>query len=130
MTYTKTVWETGDTITAQKLNNMENGIARLFECSIESDEYGNFTELSCTTQEIIDNINDGGLLFAIFDPYPEDANRSVSVWLLSSAGISENNYTFDFVSLQGIGGDGAKESFTSTELSAKPEYNIGGGPIS
>lgn len=26
MAYTKTVWQTGDTITATKLNNMENGI--------------------------------------------------------------------------------------------------------
>lgn len=26
MSYTKTVWETGDTITSEKLNNAENGI--------------------------------------------------------------------------------------------------------
>lgn len=27
MSYTPTEWQTGDTITAEKLNNMENGIA-------------------------------------------------------------------------------------------------------
>lgn len=27
MSYTKTNWETGDTITAEKLNNLENGVA-------------------------------------------------------------------------------------------------------
>ena len=26
MTYTKTNWQTGDTITASKLNNIENGV--------------------------------------------------------------------------------------------------------
>ena len=27
MAYTKTVWQTGDTVTAEKLNNLENGVA-------------------------------------------------------------------------------------------------------
>lgn len=34
MSYTPTQWQTGDTITAEKLNNMENGIENANEPSL------------------------------------------------------------------------------------------------
>lgn len=30
MTYNKTIWTSGDTITSEKLNNLENGVSEAF----------------------------------------------------------------------------------------------------
>lgn len=61
MSYNKTTWETGDIITAAKLNNMENGIAAagaggmIVEATIE----GSVLTLGNTWQEINDALEAG-----------------------------------------------------------------------
>ena len=125
MSYTKTVWETGDTITAQKLNNMENGIARLFVCYIELED-SNYSTLSCTTEELIDAINAGGFVVAYLDPGPESNNRAVYTFVLGDAYIATGDYSFTFVKLEN---DEPFAVFESAELSAKPTFHTdeGGG---
>lgn len=124
MSYTKTVWETGDTITAQKLNNMENGIARLFVCYIELEDF-NYSSLSCTTKELVDAINGGGLVVAYLDPYPESDDRVVYAYMLAEAHIATDDYNFTFVKVYN---DEPFAAFVSTDLNAKPTfYSDGGG---
>jgi len=49
MSYTKTTWSTGDTITAEKLNNIETGIknnddnAKIFIVNLETQDMQNYT---------------------------------------------------------------------------------------
>ena len=38
MSYTKTTWATGDVITAEKLNNIEDGVAAIYEATEEGEE--------------------------------------------------------------------------------------------
>lgn len=55
MAYNKTTWETGDVITAEKLNNIENGIAAIKGVmSITLSEDGDTATLSATWQQISD----------------------------------------------------------------------------
>ena len=58
MGYNKTIWQTGDVVTATKLNNMENGIASNapFIIGFSDEEY---TTLDKTMQEIIDKFSVG-----------------------------------------------------------------------
>ena len=44
MAYEKQTWETGDTITAAKLNNMENGIAAVTNLDIVFSEFAQLTD--------------------------------------------------------------------------------------
>lgn len=66
MTYTPNNWETGDTITAEKLNNMETGIVNAYDSTLvvqisRPDELeGNFI-LNKTWQEIYNAIFNTGV---------------------------------------------------------------------
>ncbi len=64
MPYEKHTWETGETITAERLNNIENGIANnilIIDCVSDPDGW----YLSKTYKQISDHIRNGG--FAIFN---------------------------------------------------------------
>ena len=66
MGYTKNTWQTGDVVTAAKLNNMENGIADansivLIVSVIEEDDI----YLSNTWQEIHDAIENGKIVYCV-----------------------------------------------------------------
>lgn len=68
MAYTPTVWETGDVITAQKLNKMENGIAGINGVlSITVSDSGDDSILSATWQEINDAIENHTPVFVFVD---------------------------------------------------------------
>lgn len=55
MSYTKTNWATGDTITAEKLNNIENGVANTGGVLVVHTTFnGNSMVLDKTWQEIHD----------------------------------------------------------------------------
>lgn len=62
MSYTPTNWQTGDTITAEKLNNLEEGVAS--GAVIITD---NGTQLDKTYAEIYDLVNSGTPCFILYD---------------------------------------------------------------
>ena len=60
MSYTPTTWETGDTITAVKLNNMESGISGAGgNLVVVATEDGGYLTLDKTGQEILDALEAG-----------------------------------------------------------------------
>ena len=69
MAYTPTEWKTGDTITAEKLNKLENGILKSNGLIVHSsryieDEY-TIQELDKTAQEIMDAVLNGQIVYII-----------------------------------------------------------------
>ena len=58
MAYTKNTWETGDIVSSQKLNHMEDGIADAYEVMVINDNNG---ALDKTWQEIYDAMAQGKL---------------------------------------------------------------------
>ena len=67
MSYVKTVWETGDVITAEKLNNMEDQIEKLTPLIIEHTGDDVNVVLNKTWQEIKD-LFDAGQTMAVGGP--------------------------------------------------------------
>lgn len=69
MAYTPNTWATGDTITAQKLNNMEQGIANAGGAVIVGYTFssGSIT-FDKTWQELYDSMAAGSACVATFDP--------------------------------------------------------------
>lgn len=63
MSYTPNTWATGDTITAEKLNNMEQGIAGAGGVLVATMTYPEST-FNKTWQEIYDAMADGRAVFA------------------------------------------------------------------
>ena len=63
MAYTPTAWATGDTVTATKLNKIENGIANAGSALIVTDTNGT---LDKTFAEIYDALADGVVCFIKF----------------------------------------------------------------
>lgn len=74
MSYTPTEWKTGDTITAEKLNNMESGIAGAgdgntmvfeFSATADSENPGSYIlTTDCTPQDVASAYNSGKVCFA------------------------------------------------------------------
>lgn len=72
MAYTPTVWETGDVITAEKLNKAENGIAAAFPFIVNQTVEGNIETLSKTWKEITDALAAGKSVFLLDDQLDGD----------------------------------------------------------
>ena len=76
MSYTPTTWVTGDIVTADKLNKLENGVASGTSSGalivILPNEYGGTTDK--TAGEVIDAINNGGTV--IFKKEEEQAEST------------------------------------------------------
>ena len=93
MAYTPTVWETGDTITAEKLNKVENGIAGAYPLVVTISDSAfdkTFAEVlaafpNVIVKEIIPNTVD--LYYAISELYVENGVYAVV--------IGEQNYVTD-----------------------------------
>lgn len=72
MSYVKTTWTTGDVITAEKLNNLEDGVdaggAFIINFVVEFDEYGNPTATADKTyEEAIAAYNAGKVVLGFLD---------------------------------------------------------------
>lgn len=67
MSYTKNTWNTGDTVTAEKLNNLENGVvnAGALKVVISYDETTSVETLSETFLTIKEAVMAGRAVFAI-----------------------------------------------------------------
>ena len=98
MAYTPTTWATGDTITATKLNNMEQGIANAGGAVIVGYTFSSGTiTLDKTWQEINDGMAAGNTYVITFDPEDFDG----WYWPLTTAAIAyamydSGNYSVSF----------------------------------
>lgn len=92
MAYVKTTWETGDVITAEKLNNMEGGIEANgpFIVTIRANETETGTELVLdkTVQEISDALN-AGKYCPLYDQV-EDTLKHIGIILCVSYSVTRS----------------------------------------
>lgn len=102
MSYTPTNWQTGDIITAEKLNNMENGIENSVLIVHENyDESTDTTTLDKTWQEIVD------ANFAVINirEYSGDQTPAIdNLWIAQAAHgyVNDNiSYYVDIISMTG-----------------------------
>ena len=96
MAYTPTVWETGDIITAEKLNKAENGIAAAGPVMIPA-EY-NADTYTITLSASYDDLEalEGQLVCAYFT----DATSAYRVMVLNALFERESTYHAEFLTLQ------------------------------
>lgn len=87
MSYTPTEWKTGDVITAEKLNNMEQGVAGSAKALFLELNPGTFA-LNKTWREINSALSAGAL--CLFTIPEEDAGTSLAV--VSTTYQEENKY--------------------------------------
>ena len=65
MSYTPTEWKTGDVITAEKLNNIENGVVNAKEVAVfEFTPNEGLVTTDCTPQDVASAYNSGKVCFA------------------------------------------------------------------
>lgn len=82
MPYVKNTWETGDVITAEKLNNLEEGVENASVFTVPLD--GN--ALTKTWQEIYDAMLAGkSVLIIDTDTYPSSICYTSSIWAITDA---------------------------------------------
>ena len=93
MSYTKQTWATGDTVTASKLNHMEDGIEGAGG-GIVLDLVNTLTPLTMTFEEIADAIGSGTNVYIKYDTH-EDWSTDYSVRLTFGRVI--NAYKYDTV---------------------------------
>ena len=103
MSYTKQTWNTGDVITAQKLNHMEDGIESvggLFVVHITQNDGGEYVadKTYAEIEAVYDSAND--VIMAVYDGSP---------YLLD--GFSKFNHTASFCTLCGIDGNTLYQSY-------------------
>ena len=73
MSYTPTTWETGDVITADKLNNIENGVVNAKEVAVfEFTPDGASVTTDCTPQDVANAYESGKVCLAKITRGPED----------------------------------------------------------
>lgn len=93
MAYEKHEWECGETITADKMNNLENGIEEALQGGSASgimilhDNGDYVAKLEKTWQEIYDHVNGGGIAF-ILSP----RNNGVYLTVVGSVDIAGDQY--------------------------------------
>lgn len=103
MSYTSHTWTDGETITAAKLNNIEEGIAEAAESgggglTLIPWEYDNETSkitLSMTFQDMMDGMVSGSL-YAFRMPDDELGGWNVSKGVFLTVGINESNLDASF----------------------------------
>ena len=100
MAYVKTVWETGDVITAAKLNNAEDGIeaAQMLVVDIEAGESGTYI-LSATYAEIKAAAFAGGVIFRLVSSGLTD---NTMIFYLDTMDEAEGSYSVTVVSFSDI----------------------------
>lgn len=93
MSYEKNAWQTGDTITAEKLNNIENGIANA-SGSITATLEGASITLSASYNDVMAMLDNGIMPFTIIE------NEGAQVILVCAYyWAEEGSYDVSFYSL-------------------------------
>ena len=103
MSYTPTNWQTGDVVTAQKLNNMENGIMKgepLWLTLNEDETTGTLSIQGATLDEAIQFANNGGAVY-LKSPVPNASDlTSFKVYNLSNIEVASDYKGICFVSIK------------------------------
>ena len=130
MSYTKTNWQTGDVITAEKLNKIENGVEAASNGGSGSGDFVKITAeyedeqltLDKTFLEIAEIIEGGGIPFVY---------SGTTVYMLTQYDASSGRAKFDSAIFYGTGttayveeiyvnGDGATSTLMSLTVSVVP----------
>lgn len=91
MAYEKTNWQTGDTVTAEKLNHAEQGIADAGQVMVIEINPETVT-LQSTWQEIYDAFNAGVLLLVINHTNTGETAFNESNYIVSQVGLADGDY--------------------------------------
>lgn len=116
MSYTPTTWAAGDTVTAAKLNKLEQGVAAGGVLVVHIDE--EYTTLDKTWQEIHDALAQGIPCVTVFTEN-NDVEQGQIVFVSASAGI----YYVYALSVQGT--TPVALNWTATSAGGYPTYNEG-----
>lgn len=100
MSYEKETWATGDTITAAKLNNMEDGIANVDPFIITMTEEGVVVSSDKTWREIYTAFRAGRVCIYIWDEELEDQEEQTYTQHRMGSIVGADTYGGD------IGGEG------------------------
>lgn len=102
MAYNPTVWQTGDIVTAEKLNNIERGIEDASAISLKvnittEDRVSWFSDV--TYNQVVTALNAGRRVFAIVMDMevPDEGGHSYTVLEVSSYGHDENWQTHEML---------------------------------
>ena len=91
MSYEKTTWQNGDTITAEKLNKIESGISD-FIMSVEFVmEAGSAPRLNKTWKEIYDHMALGGIVIIITPVETDDEHGYVMNFIIGVTSFIDEN---------------------------------------
>lgn len=115
--YEKQTWNTGDVITEEKLNHMEDGIASggMFVVGGTYDESTQTTTLDKTWKEIADAVEAGrNVIFKKLD----DSIATTFIDTLASYGSPDNTFEVSFSSA---------DIFSTDSENGYPSYTEGGG---
>ena len=93
MAYTPTTWETGDVITSQKLNKIENGVANTNPLIVTQTSMNNVTRLDRTVQQIYDAIISGRPVYFKYSYGGEFSNFSGQLHLAPITTVYHYAYT-------------------------------------
>lgn len=112
MSYTKTTWANGDVITAEKLNNLENGVVGAFPLVVEVTINGYTATLGNTWQEIHDAL---ALGVPCFSHSVNEGSSAAGLSLITSAYYDNEYYMVE----DGFG------SYTTDSANGYPVNNEG-----
>lgn len=107
MAYTPTVWKTGDVVSSEKLNKMENGIANagggasnLFEILVDYDVFSGWYEVdsNISFDDIVNAYRQGKLIYLVIDLDPDHNG----VYPLADLNVESGQVRFVQVGQNGI----------------------------
>ena len=115
MSYEKTTWATGDIITAEKMNNIENGIASAENklIKINATVSGSGITLGKTWQEIYDLMSAGSVVYTF-----AAGDESVTNFIVTMVYIEDNVYVVV---------DSSNREYTCATSDGYPVKTSGGG---
>lgn len=89
--YEKHTWTTGETITADKLNNIENGIVSSFG-RIGLVNQGDYYDLTVSYNDLLEMLDNGVLPFVV----ETDGETYTAPCILTALGTNYDGYTAEF----------------------------------
>lgn len=121
MAYIPTEWETGDIITAAKLNKAEEGIS--FSTPVLVD-----LSLTDSGMSIAASYNDlmgymGRLVYGVFNAQEDPSSAVLQYYMLLGLSVEDGSYKADFISFT-LNGQGARTSDIFTFSAATATENM------
>ena len=118
MAYTKTTWANGDIITAEKLNNLENGVAGAYALIVPLEGGFDGYTLGKTWNEIKTAFTAGTPCFTYFAQAGDDVEAYQLTPILSVSKLDDDPVYYSVTDLNGL-------EFTTGDPDGYPEYTQG-----